>query len=151
MAVLGKLKDKVASKADAVSELLVTGAKDKAQDVVQNTIGEINALGAVLANSGFLIGDIVLAVGVLPKFIVAIEQQEDGTAEFDKLLASEGLTKTQSSVIKALQQIYGLKEVVEPQGYTFGQIDIELGVTPAVSVHLISTKSRAFHTEAREE
>lgn len=151
MAVFGKLKDKVASQADAASGL-VTGAKGKAQDVVQNTIGEIKSLGDVLASSGFLIGDIVLKVGVLPKFEVTIEQQEHGVADLDKLLANtDDLTKTQGSVVKALQQIYGFKDVVEPQGYTLGQVDIELGIPPAVSVHLISMDSRAFHTETKGE
>lgn len=151
MAVFGKLKDKVASQADAASGL-VTDAKGKAQDVVQNTIGEIKSLGDVLASSGFLIGDIVLRVGVLPKFEVTIEQQEQGVADLDKLLANaDSLTKTQGSVVKALQQIYGFKDVVEPQGYTLGQVDIELGIPPAVSVHLISMDSRSFHTETKGE
>lgn len=151
MAVFGKIKDRVAGQADAASGL-VAGAKGKAHDLVQSTIGDIRALGDVLASSGFLIGDIVLTVGVLPKFQVTIEQQEHGTADLQKLLAnSEGLTKTQSSVIKALQQIYGFKDTVEPAGYTLGQVDIELGVPPAVSVHLISMDSRAFHTETKGE
>ena len=151
MAVFGKLKDKVASQADAASGL-VTGAKGKAQSVVQNTIGEIKALGDVLASSGFLVGDIVLEVGVLPRFQVTIEEQENGTADLEKLLAnSDSLTKTQSAVVKALQQIYGFKDTVEPQGYTLGQVDIELGIPPTVSVHLISMDSRSFHSEAREE
>ena len=112
---------------------MVAGAKGKSQEVVQTTIGEIKALGAVLASSGFLIGDIVLTVGILPKFQVTIEQQEHGTADLEKLLAnSEGLTKTQSSVVKALQQIYGFKDTVEPAGYTLGQVDIELEVVGAV-------------------
>ena len=155
MAVFGKLKDKVASQADATSGL-VAGAKGKAlgkaQGVVQNTIGEIKALGDVLASCGFLIGDIVFEVGLSPKFHVTIEEQENGTADFEKLLAnSDSLTKTQSSVVKALQQIYGFKDTVEPQGYTLGQVDIELGIPPTVGVHLISTDSRAFHTGAETE
>lgn len=148
MAVLSKLKDKVASQADG----LAAGAKGKAHEVVKNTIGEIKALGDVLANSGFLIGDIVLVVGVLPKFQITVEQEEHGSADLEKLVAnSDSLTKTQSNVVKALQQIYGFKEVVEPQGYTLGQVDIELGIPPTVGVHLISLSSRAFHTEAKGE
>ena len=142
MGMLGKLKGKVED-----GEKLVAGAKDKAQDAFRNTIGEINALAEVLENCGFILGDLAISVGLMPKVQVTIEQREHGSADLEKLAEREGeLTKTQTAVLKSLQRIYDMNDMVEAEGYTLGQVDIELGVPPSVSVHLISMSSRAFET-----
>lgn len=145
MALLGKLKDK----AD-VGAMLSGSVKDKAQDLLRNTLGELKTLGDVLAHCGFIVGDVAIVVGLPPKFTITLEQQEAG-ADMQKLSdQTESMSKVQRSVVKSLQQIYDMNDMLESEGYTIGQVEVELGVIPEVTVHLISTSSRAFATEAEE-
>ena len=145
MALLGKLKDK----ADVGG--MLSGAKEKAQDALKNTLGELKALGDVLAQCGFIVGDVAIVVGLPPKFTITLEQREAGSADLGKLSEQmETMTKVQRNVVKSLQQIYDMNDMLESEGYTVGQVEVELGVIPEVTVHLISTASRAFHTEGEE-
>ena len=77
--MLGKLKDK----ADVGG--MLSGAKEKAQDALKNTLGELKALGDVLAHCGFIVGDVAIVVGLPPKFTITLEQREAGSADLGKL------------------------------------------------------------------
>jgi hypothetical protein len=150
------LKSKVSSGAAAGAAKVAEGSNkikeastNAAKSVVETTLSEVNGLKPILANSGFIVGDILLTVSVPPAVSIVIEQVEGGKQPLDCILENEDLTKFQRSLLVSIKQLYALNATVEKFNHTIGQIEVEMGLPPVLRAHLNSMDSRAFSTSEK--
>lgn len=126
----------------------ITGASStKVARLVQSSLAEIRELEELLPHCGFLIGDIAMTVGISPKLTISVEQVENAEIDLSEVHASDDLSKTTTAVLRLLKTVYAMTSTFEGAGYTIGQVDIEVGITPKVTAHLYSRRSRAFNSD----
>ncbi len=120
-------------------------AKGTVEALLANTLAELKGVQPILAECGFIIGDVVLTMSIPPGVKVVVEQTSDGESSLESFLNDENeLSKIQLSIIKGIMDAYSLNRMVNPHGYTIGQVEMELTFPPKVHVHLNSKESRAF-------
>jgi len=117
---------------------------NKATSLLGDGLAEINKLRPLLEESGFIIGDVYFGISFPPKIGIIIEQKIGGIENLDNISDHVNLSKLQSAVLSGIKKVYEMNEVVENHDHTIGQIEIEIGLAPAIKVHLNSNKSRAF-------
>ena len=137
-----KIKDKLSKPSmslprvdDAVSSLSMA-AQEKAHDAIEGLLKEVNDLLPLLQDGGFKVDAVALTLSVPPAVGIVIEQEEKTRSRFEEVLARDGLTRTQSMVLKAIERIYGLSHVIEKYEHTIGTVEVEISVPPSVKAYL---------------
>ena len=133
----------IASAASGIASSL----SEKGGDVVRESLDQMNSLRPILAKAGFIVGDLSVGMSLTPAVKIILEQTETAEMSLSKVLSElESPNAKQKAVLNALISIYKLEESIKARGHTIGQVEVELGLPPAVTVHLNSIDSRAFST-----
>lgn len=130
---------------------IVTAGNQKLREKFDETMTQISGLRPILDGCGFIIGDIYLTASITPSVGIIIEQKEKGRHSLSNIEPSLELSKFQKAVLSSIQKIYDLNDLIEAHNHTIGQLDISLGISPEVTAHLNSTKSRAFSTTEQNQ
>lgn len=133
--------DSVIMAKDAAVDMIDVG-KGKLQEGMATVIEETNKIIIILQNSGFRIIDINVTVSLPPRAKLIIEDMGDGKDKLSQLLESEeqSLSKTQTTMIKALLKTYDLSSITERYGYQFRRFVLSVSIPPQVTIHLVAEK-----------
>ncbi len=143
----GDLKSKLSNAKEKVTETTKTVASassDQLGKKLDSTMEELNGLRPLLKESGFIIGDISLALSIPPSLGIVVEQEKEGVNRIIQVMDENELSKFQEMVMGSIKKIYNLDEVAEKHDYTIGQIEIALSIPPKITAHLNSKSSRSF-------
>ena len=139
--VLDAGADSVIMAKDAAVNMIDVG-KGKLQEGMVIVIEETNKIITILQNCGFRIIDVNVTITLPPIAKLIIEDKGDGKDNLSQLLESEGqtLSKTQTTMIKALLKTYDLSGITEGYGYKFGKFVLSVSIPPQVTIHLVADK-----------
>ena len=139
--VLDKGAESAIKAKDAAVDMIDIG-KGKLQEGMATVIEETNKIITILQNSGFRIIDINVTVSIPPTAKLIIEDKGEGKNKLSRLLESEiqSLSKTQTTMIKALLKSYDLSGITEGYGYKFGKFVLSVSIPPQVTIHLVADK-----------
>lgn len=117
------------------------GLQDLAAEQLQGTMNEVNASVPYLARVGYCLLNLQVEIGLSPKVILALSQRETiDPAAFASILAEVSERKVLASILSALQQANALQGKFRVQGYFFRDIEIELGIPPAVRMIFVGAE-----------
>lgn len=107
--------------------------QEMAAEKLQGTMNEVHASAPYLTRVGYCLLGLQVEIGISPKVILTLSQREviDPQA-FAGVLAEVSGRKVLASILTALQQANALQGKIQVQGYVFRDIEIELGIPPAV-------------------
>lgn len=133
-----------ALKAKETAEQLKDVGKEKGREALERALSEFNGLKPLLADCGFIVGDIVFSMPI-PEILVTLEHIEGGKQTLEQVLGEkqDTLTDFQKMALTLLAKANEMAEVTGRYGYTFRKYDLDLTVPPKVSIHLVSLKSKA--------
>lgn len=133
-----------ALKAKETAEQLKDVSKEKGRDALEHALSEFNGLKPILADCGFIVGDIVFSMPI-PEVLVTLEHIEGGKETLEQVLADKQVTLTdfQRTALNLLARANEMVEVTNRYGYTFRKYDLDITVPPKVSIHLVSLKSKS--------
>lgn len=134
---------RVVNNAKDAADQLGHVSKEKAQETLERALPEFNGLKPILADCGFIVGDIVFSIP-LPEVLVTLEYIGEGKRTLEQVLADpeSGLTDFQKAVLNLLAKANELAEVTIQYGYVFRKYDLAMTFPPRVSIHLMSIKSK---------
>jgi len=132
-----------AGKAKETAEQLRDVGKEKGREALERALSEFNGLKPILADCGFIVGDIVFSMPI-PEIMVTLEHIDDDKKTLEQVLAEQQTTLTdfQKAALNLLAKANEIAEVTRRYGYTFREYDLAMTIPPRVSIHLISLKSR---------
>lgn len=128
----------VLDKAKDMRQQAHEAGRDAAQEAVDSLLKELQGLKPLLARYGFSMGNISIGLGLPPSCVVAIKHDREGTENVLDANAEENLSTVQSLVVKGLKNAYTFAGMFQKYGYVIGQISIEVGLIPKVTVVLNS-------------
>jgi len=144
-----KIKEKAQSAASAASGI-ASSITEKGAVMVKESLEQVNSLRPILAKAGFIVGDLSVGMSLTPTVKIILEQTETSEMSLSEVLAQlETPNAMQKAVLNSLISIYKMEEQIKAKGHTIGQVEVELGLPPGVTVHLNSLDSRAFSTAQR--
>ena len=117
--------------------------KEKLNGTLETLLKEVNGLKPILADCGFIIGDLNVTFSIPPEIKMTVDHIGKGTTTLEQSLqeAQETLTTLQKMVLKSMIKANELAHVTRRYGYTFSKYDISLSIPPKVTVHLIADKA----------
>ena len=132
-----------ASKAKETAEQLKDVGKEKGREALERALSEFNGLKPILADCGFIAGDIVFSMPI-PEILVTLEHIEGGKQTLEQVLVDQQnpLTDFQKAALNLLAKANEMAEVTSRYGYTFRKYDLDMTIPPKVSIHLVSLKSK---------
>lgn len=109
------------------------------QDTFQGILQEISGLKPILAECGFVIGDINVTLPMPPEFIVVITQSGHGKKSLGRILEEQKATMSsrQKIVLRLLVKANELAQVSDEYNYCLGEYELVLALPPRVIVHLV--------------
>jgi hypothetical protein len=113
--------------------------QETVQDAIDKVLGEVQSLKPLLARAGFSLGNITISLGLPPGIVVAIIHDREVASGIEELAAETNLTNIQSLVVKSLKSAYSFTGMFQKYGYVIGQLSIEVGLIPKVTIILKST------------
>lgn len=115
--------------------------QDMAAEQLQGTMDEVNASAPYLARVGYYMLGLQIELGLSPKVILTLSQREviDPQA-FAGVLSEVAGRKVLASILSALQQANALQGKIRVRGYLFRDIEIELGIPPAVRMIFVGAE-----------
>jgi hypothetical protein len=128
--VIGKVKD--------VHQQTKDAGRDAAQEAVDSALQELQGLKPLLARAGFSLGNITISLGLPPGIVVAINHDREVASGLETLAAETNLTNIQSLIVKSLKNAYSLTGMFQKYGYVIGQLSVEVGLIPKVTIVLTS-------------
>jgi hypothetical protein len=119
----------------------LSNVQDMAAEQLQSTMDEVNASAPYLARVGYCMLGLQVELGLSPKVILTLSQREviDPQA-FTGVLAEVASRRVLSSILNALQQANALQGKIRVRGYLFRDIEIELGIPPAVRMIFVGAE-----------
>jgi hypothetical protein len=131
-AMFDRLKSATSGVASGVSNGL-GNLQQMAAEKLQGTMDEVNASAPFLARVGYSLLRLQVEIGLSPKVILTLSQREAIDPEaFARVLAEASDRKVLASILSALQQANALQGKIQVRGCFFRDIEIELGIPPAV-------------------
>jgi hypothetical protein len=128
---LDKVKD--------VQQQAKEAGRESVQDAVDALLGDVQGLKPILARAGFSLGNITISLGLPPGIVVAIIHDREVASGIEELIADPSLTNIQSMIVKSLKNAYSFTGMFQKYGYVIGQLSIEIGLIPKVTMVLTST------------
>ena len=139
---MAEAKEKVSEAApsmDAIKEKAsgFTPSLDSMKSKLSDTLGEINAIKPIFNENGFAVSDIEMVISVPPSLAVIIDNQANNIEGLNQSVEAFGeLTKIQQMMIGTIRKISELQGVVSKSGHKIGEIEIQIGFPPSITVHL---------------
>ncbi len=117
--------------------------REKLNGTLEALLKEVNGLKPILADCGFIVGDLNVTFTIPPEIKMTVDHIGKGTTTLEQILeeAQETLTALQKMVIKSMIKANELAHITRRYGYTFCKYDIALSLPPKVTVHLIADKA----------
>jgi hypothetical protein len=112
--------------------------RDSVQEAMDNALQELQGLKPLLARAGFSLGNITIALGLPPNIVVAIIHDREVASGLEELAAATNLTNIQSLIVKSLKSAYSFTGMFQKYGYVIGQLSVEVGLIPKVTIVLTS-------------
>jgi hypothetical protein len=128
----------VVDKAKEVQSQVQDKGRESAQDAIEALLGDVQGLKPILARAGFSLGNITISLGLPPGIVVAIIHDREVASGIEELAADTNLTNLQSLIVKSLKNAYSLTGMFQKYGYVIGQLSIEVGLIPKVTIVLNS-------------
>lgn len=126
----------VIDKVKSVPQQAKEAGRETAQSAVDALLSEIQGLKPILERYGFSMGNISIGLTLPPNCVVAIKHDHDQAEDALNQEAEASLTQVQSLVVKALKNAYSFSGMFQKYGYVIGQLSIEVGLIPKVTVVL---------------
>lgn len=129
--------------AKETAEQLRQVGTDKGRETLTRALTEFDGLKPILAECGFIVGDIVFSMPI-PELLITLEHIEDSKTSLGQVLADQqtALTDFQKSALNLLAKANEMVGLTRQYGYTFRKYDLAMTIPPRVSIHLISLKSK---------
>jgi hypothetical protein len=112
--------------------------RDSAQEAVDSALLDLQGLKPILARAGFSLGNITISLGLPPGIVVAIIHDREVASGIEELVADPNLTNIQSLIVKSLKNAYSFTGMFQKYGYVIGQLSVEVGLIPKVTIVLTS-------------
>jgi hypothetical protein len=144
MAMFDKIKNTAGNIGKGAS-----GLKDAGVAVLKSTVDELNATLPYLKEVGYTVNEIEVEVGLSPKVILHLYRLFEVNAElFATVLASQAQRKVFCTILNALQQANILQGQIHFQGRYFAEMEIELGMPPAVRMKFLEVRAEGPRQES---
>lgn len=129
--------------AKETAEQLRQVGTDKGRESLTRALAEFNGLKPILAECGFIVGDVVFSMPI-PEVLVTLEYIGEGKKTIEQALTDQETTLTdfQKAALNLLSKANDLAEVTIQYGYVFRKYDLAMTFPPKVSIHLMSIKSK---------
>ena len=133
----------VAEKAAVLAGEAWDVGRAKLRDLSVQALAELEGLRPILAECGFIIGDVQVTVPLPVEVKVSVEHTEQGKTTLEQILAEpeRTLSALQRGVLQAMLHANELAVLTERHGYTFRTYDIALSTPPRVTLHLVATQT----------
>src|SRR5262249_26339274 len=118
---------KVASTAGSLKDAGVSAARAAA--------AELNAARPLFPQIGYRVSKVEVVLALMPKVSFSLRRIASvDDAAFERLLATHQGNKVLATIVAALRQASALQDKVRFQGLSFAEIEVELGLPPAIKL-----------------
>jgi hypothetical protein len=134
--MFNKLKSTVGDLASKAGDLKSLGA-----DAIASTAAEFNAVKPLFARVGYRVGKVQIEIGLTPKINFRLRHEADTDAgAFDELLEEHKGNRVLVAIVSALRQASVLQSKVKFQGMRFADVEVELGIPPAIKLAFVEDR-----------
>lgn len=110
--------------------------KNIGSDKIKEIIDELNKALPYIEQAGYVLDDLEIALGIPPKLVTHFDKQKDlSESEKNRLLDQIKETKLTHMLVSSLFKADELQKGVKVGALKFQEIEIEIGLIPAVILH----------------